>query len=94
MVEVRWGRRVGLRGLGAISKEICSESGNGNAALQNFGYLASGIAIGVLTSFFFAKMFGARRGQMRGMQTRGQMRGMQTLSTVDSNDSDSGMEII
>lgn len=79
---------------GAISKEICSESGNGNAALQNFGYLASGIAIGVLTSFFFAKMFGARRGQMRGMQTRGQMRGMQTLSTVDSNDSDSGMEII
>lgn len=86
---------------GTISKEICSERENGNATLQNFGYLASGIAIGVLTSFFYAKAFGGRwrssndcDDASKKIIQHGTMRGMQTLSTCDSNDSDPGMEII
>jgi glycerophosphoryl diester phosphodiesterase len=85
---------------GTISKKICGEGENGNGALRTFGSIATGIAIGILMSFFFSWKFGGgRKGNDDipssgiSMKTihRGKMKGMQTLSTADS---DPEMEII
>jgi hypothetical protein len=85
---------------GTISKKICGEGENGNGALRTFGSMATGIAIGILMSFFFSWKFGGgRKGNDEipssgiSMKTihRGKMKGMQTLSTADS---DPEMEII